>query len=76
MQPPFLVFVSCYFEIEITQDNLQTFNSMFNGSKVFPKTPLFKFDFLAILLKSIDLEEIMELSNSHSSSLYNGDLFD
>jgi len=66
---PFFDFVSCHFEIEIAQDNLQTFNSMFNDSKILPKTPLFKFDFLAILPKSIDLEEIVELSNSHLAHL-------
>jgi hypothetical protein len=49
---------------------------MFNGSKVLPKTLLFKFDFLTILPKSIDLEEIVELSNSHSNSPYNVDLYD
>jgi hypothetical protein len=76
VRPPFLDFVSCHFEIEIAQDNLQTFNSMFNGSKVLPKTPLFKFDILAIFPKSIDLEKIVELSNSHSNSPYNVDLFD
>jgi hypothetical protein len=74
VQPPFFDFVSCHFEIEIAQDNLQNFNSMLNGSKILPKTPLSKFDFLAILPKSIDLEEIVELSNSHSSSPYNVDL--
>ncbi len=49
---------------------------MFNGSKVLPKTPILKFDFLVILPKSIDPKEIIELSNSDSNSPYNVDLFD
>jgi hypothetical protein len=72
----FLDFVNCHFEIEIAKDNLQSFNSMFNGSKVLPKTPILKFDFLVILPKSIDPKEIIELSNSDSNSPYNVDLFD